>query len=295
MNIYPINNLVQRSLNKIRINSLLSFNLLPTRLLHITKKHDAPNYTQPQNKLFITTSIKNNHSPFIFTNINFTSVRNMFIQSQTTPNPDSIKFFPGQEVMGANKSMDFSNTKEARKSPLAKKFFRIEGINHVFFGPDFVSINKEEEADWQQIRPFVYSAFMEFYDSKQAIIDEAYKEPEPSSTDPNDEDDEVVLMIKELLDTKIRPIVMEDGGDIHFRKFKNGIVYLKMQGSCSGCPSSTMTLRNGIENMLMHYIPEVSAVRPSEDLGEDSPVEKINNEQFKVIEEKLAKQGASNS
>jgi len=196
--------------------------------------------------------------------------------------------------MGANKSMDFSNIKEARKSPLAKKFFRIEGINHVFFGPDFVSINKEEEADWQQIRPFVYSAFMEFYDSKQTIIDEAYKEPEQSSTDPKEEDDEVVLMIKELLDTRIRPIVMEDGGDIHFKKFVNGIVYLKMQGSCSGCPSSTMTLRNGIENMLMHYIPEVSGVRPSEDLGENDPVEKINNEQFKVIEEKLLKQGASN-
>jgi len=293
MNTYPIKNLVQRTLNKIRINSVLSFNLLPTRLFHITKKHEISNYTQPQNKLFLTTSTKHNNLPFIFTNINFTSVRNMFIQSQSTPNPDSIKFFPGKEVMGANKSMDFSNIKEARKSPLAKKFFRIEGINHVFFGPDFVSINKEEEADWQQIRPFVYSAFMEFYDSKQTIIDEAYKEPEQSSTDPKEEDDEVVLMIKELLDTRIRPIVMEDGGDIHFRKFVNGIVYLKMQGSCSGCPSSTMTLRNGIENMLMHYIPEVSAVRPSEDLGDDDPVEKINKEQFKAIEEKLLKQASN--
>jgi Fe-S cluster biogenesis protein NfuA len=289
MNSRFIKNLFQISFNVFRTNSNTNASLFSIRLLYNTNKY-ASNIKNIniQNKVIFpsTQFIKNNHSTFVV--LNFKSVRNMFVQTQSTPNPDSIKFFPGKEVMGSGKSMDFANSKEAQKSPFAKKLFRIEGINHVFFGPDFVSINKEEDANWQQIKPFVFSSFMEFYDSKQPIIDENFKEPEVTSNSINSDDDEVVLMIKELLDTRIRPIVMEDGGDIHFKKFKNGIVYLKMQGSCSGCPSSTMTLRNGIENMLMHYIPEVSGVRPSDDLDEGDPLEKVSDDQFKKVEEKLA-------
>nr|CAG4636359.1 EOG090X0A0R [Eubosmina coregoni] len=182
----------------------------------------------------------------------------MFIQTQETPNPNSLKFLPGVQVLDS-KTMDFPTASSAFCSPLAKLLFRIEGVKSVFLGPDFITITKiDDDTEWSTIKAEVFATVMDFFTSGLPVVNEDAQANE--DTIPDEDDDETVLMIKELLDTRIRPTVQEDGGDIIFKSFKDGIVYLKMQGSCTSCPSSMVTLKNGVQNMLQFYIPEVVAV-----------------------------------
>lgn len=191
--------------------------------------------------------------------------RSMFIQTQNTPNPTSLMFIPGKPVMEGG-SANFSNAREAMASPLAKKLFLIDGVEQVFFATDFVTVSKSDDVSWSVIKPEVFAAITEFYANNEPILYDADKDPSSSDMTINEDDDEVVAMIKELLETRIRPAVQEDGGDIVFCGFDEdcGIVTLKMMGACSGCPSSSVTLKSGIENMLMHYIPEVKGVVEAE-------------------------------
>jgi Fe-S cluster biogenesis protein NfuA len=183
----------------------------------------------------------------------------MFIQTESTPNPATLKFLPGQTVMPVG-TADFPSAQMARPSPLARRIFEAGGVSGVFFGPDFVTVTKDEEADWAHIKPGILGAIMEHFQSGQPVIEgEAGAVDHASHEGP---DAEIVTQIKDLLDTRVRPAVAQDGGDITFHGFDRGVVYLHMQGACAGCPSSTMTLKMGIENLLRHYIPEVTEVRP---------------------------------
>ncbi|XP_072537207.1 NFU1 iron-sulfur cluster scaffold homolog, mitochondrial [Salminus brasiliensis] len=186
-------------------------------------------------------------------------VRNMFIQTQDTPNPNSLKFLPGRIVLGESGTMDFASPRDAFCSPLARQLFRIDGIKGVFLGPDFITITKtNSDMEWKVIKPDVFATIMDFFTSGLPVVSE---DAVPSAdTAPSDDDDEVVAMIKELLDTRIRPTVQEDGGDVLYRGFEDGIVKLKLQGSCTSCPSSIVTLKSGIQNMLQFYVPEVEGV-----------------------------------
>ena len=181
----------------------------------------------------------------------------MFIETEGTPNPATLKFLPGTPVMGAG-TADFSNTSTAARSPLATALFDLPGVARVFLGSDFITVTKADDADWQALRPQVLGAIMEHFVASRPVI-----EGDAAAVDEEDiapEDREVVEQIKELLDTRVRPAVASDGGDIVFRGFRDGVVRLHMQGACSGCPSSAATLKHGIENMLRHYVPEVLSV-----------------------------------
>jgi len=182
----------------------------------------------------------------------------MYIQTDTTPNPASLKFLPGRVVMERG-TADFRSVEEANSSILAQNLFKIEGVEGVFFGSDFISITKSENFDWQILKPSVLGAISVHYESGASIIDKI-ENTEKNSTVTKDS--EIVVQIKKLLDTRVRPAVAMDGGDITFGDFKDGIVFLHMKGACSGCPSSTATLKAGIENMLKHYVPEVQGVEP---------------------------------
>jgi Fe-S cluster biogenesis protein NfuA len=185
----------------------------------------------------------------------------MFIQTESTPNPATMKFLPGREVMAAGAVADFPDRESAQRSPLAAALFEINGVSRVFFGSDFISVTKAD-GDWRHLKPPVLGAIMEHFTRELPLFEGGAEEQADAEETYSDEDIEVVEQIKELLDTRVRPAVANDGGDIVFRAFdgKTGIVSLYMRGSCAGCPSSVMTLKNGIENMLRHYIPEVSAV-----------------------------------
>nr|KAF7438236.1 hypothetical protein H0235_000627 [Vespula pensylvanica] len=206
--------------------------------------------------------------------------RNMFIQTQDTPNPNSLKFVPGVKVLEGGGTKDFPNATDAYCSPLAKMLFRIEGVKSVFFGPDFITITKlDEDMEWGILKPEIFATIMDFFASGLPILNES----QPSAdTQINEDDDEIVQMIKELLDTRIRPTVQEDGGDIVFMGFEEGIVKLKMQGSCTSCPSSVVTLRNGVQNMMQFYIPEVLGVIQVED-----ETDKIAKKEFEKLESKI--------
>ena len=184
----------------------------------------------------------------------------MFIQTEQTPNPQTLKFLPGKVVMEEGTAF-FQNIEESSNSPFAKRLFNIENVNGVFFGSDFITITKNDSVDWQVMKPLILSSIMDHYNSGEATINKI-KDKNDSSLDIDENDSDIVKQIKELLDTRVRPAVAMDGGDIIFSSFKDGIVFLHMQGACSGCPSSTATLKMGIENMLKHYIPEVQEVRP---------------------------------
>lgn len=192
--------------------------------------------------------------------------RTMFIQVQSTPNPNSLKFLPGVKVLGTG-TADFSNLLEAKRSPLARQLFKVEGVKGVFFGPDFITVTKSgEEVDWQVLKPEIFATIMDFFASQQPIMTKEDEEGlEHSAEDADGDDSETVAMIKELLDTRIRPTVQEDGGDIVYKGFHDGVVKLKLQGSCTSCPSSVVTLKMGIQNMLQFYIPEVKSVEQVED------------------------------
>ena len=182
----------------------------------------------------------------------------MDIQTEVTPNPSSLKFLPGKIVMEKG-TADFRNAEAAKRSPLALNLFKVDGVEGVFFGSDFIAITKNDHHEWQMLKPSISETIIEYYKSGAAILLQGEEDKADTS---NTEDNEAVIKIKEIIDTKVRPAVAKDGGDIIFQSFDNGIVYLHMQGSCSGCPSSTATLKAGIENMLKHYIPEVREVRP---------------------------------
>ncbi|KAI3886475.1 hypothetical protein MKW92_010268, partial [Papaver armeniacum] len=182
--------------------------------------------------------------------------RSMFIQTQSTPNPSSLMFYPGKPVMEVG-SADFPNPRTAMNSPLAKAIYGVDGITRVFFGSDFVTVTKSEETSWDLLKPEIFAAIMDFYTSGQPLFLDA-SVASAKDTAIHEDDTEIVAMIKELLETRIRPAVQDDGGDIVYRGFdpETGVVKLQMQGACSGCPSSAVTLKSGIENMLMHYVPE---------------------------------------
>ncbi|HWL81102.1 MAG TPA: NifU family protein [Roseomonas sp.] len=188
----------------------------------------------------------------------------MFIETEATPNPATLKFLPGQDVMGLRGTADFTSAESAGRSPLAERLFGLEGVARVFLGGDFVTITKTDEADWQALKPQVLGAIMEHYMAGRPVMLQAEGESalEEDETDPADA--EIVAQIKELLDTRVRPAVAGDGGDIVFRGYRDGIVRLHLQGACSGCPSSRATLKHGVENMLRHYVPEVVAVEQVE-------------------------------
>jgi Fe-S cluster biogenesis protein NfuA len=185
----------------------------------------------------------------------------MFIETEGTPNPATLKFLPGREVMGLS-TADFASAGTAARSPLATALFGLPGVARVFLGGDFITVTKTDELTWQALKPQVLGVIMDHFVAGRPVIegdDDAFDEEE---IDPADR--EVVEQIKELIDTRVRPAVAGDGGDIVFRGFRDGIVRLHMQGACSGCPSSTATLKHGIENMLRHYVPEVVAVEQVE-------------------------------
>jgi Fe-S cluster biogenesis protein NfuA len=180
----------------------------------------------------------------------------MFIQTEQTPNPATLKFLPGRSVMGDAGTASFADPEEAKRSPLAQRLFEIEGVSGVFFGDDFISVSKDTDEDWYLLKPAVLGVIMEHFTAGRPLLTEAAADEAGTESDS-----EVVATIKELLDTRVRPAVAQDGGDIVFRGFEDGVVLLHMQGACAGCPSSTATLKMGIENMLRHYVPEVQEVR----------------------------------
>lgn len=182
----------------------------------------------------------------------------MFIQTEATPNPATLKFLPGRPVL-SDGTADFPTIESSSTSPLATRLFEIDGVKGVFLGSDFISVTKTD-GEWQHLTPMILGAIMEHYMSGNAADGgEAGTNDDVETYDPKDE--EVVATIKELIETRVRPAVAQDGGDITFSGFRDGVVYLKMRGACSGCPSSTATLRHGIENLLKHFCPEVEAVQ----------------------------------
>ena len=181
----------------------------------------------------------------------------MFIQTELTPNPKTVKFIPGKEV-SPKKSVSYKDILEAENSPLAKKLFLIDGIDSVFLGADFISITKTDNFEWQVLKPLILSQVMQHYMSDENVIDEI-KETIP--VEVNAEDKDIAIQIEELLETRVRPSVAGHGGDIVFHGYSDGVVELEMRGACSGCPSSLATLKMGVENMLKHYIPEIMEVK----------------------------------
>jgi Fe-S cluster biogenesis protein NfuA len=184
----------------------------------------------------------------------------MFIQTEPTPNPATLKFLPGRAVL-ASGTLDLRDKDAAAQSPLAARLFDIAGVSGVFYGSDFIAVTKSD-GEWQQLKPAILGAIMEHFMSGAPLI-----EGDEAAADDADEffeakDTETVATIKELIETRVRPAVANDGGDITFKGFRDGVVYLNMKGACSGCPSSTATLRHGIQNLLKHYLPDVVEVRP---------------------------------
>ncbi|MGP6086936.1 NifU family protein [Antarctobacter jejuensis] len=184
----------------------------------------------------------------------------MFIQTESTPNPATLKFLPGQTVLDMG-TADFPSPEAAGASPLAQRLFAVDGVTGVFFGNDFVTVTKGDATDWDHVKPAILGAIMEHFQSGQPVMADGAAQA-GGHADHSGEDSEIVGQIKELLDSRVRPAVAQDGGDITFHGFDRGVVYLHMQGACAGCPSSTLTLKMGIENLLRHYIPEVTEVRP---------------------------------
>jgi Fe-S cluster biogenesis protein NfuA len=184
----------------------------------------------------------------------------MFIQTEATPNPATLKFLPGRAVLEGG-TLDLRDADEAAQSPLAERLFGIAGVSGVFFGSDFITVSKAA-GEWQQLKPMILGAIMEHFMSGAPLLAAGRAEKTDGDEFFDAADAETVATIKELIETRVRPAVANDGGDITFRGFKDGIVYLNMKGACSGCPSSTATLRHGIQNLLRHFIPDVTEVRP---------------------------------
>ena len=188
----------------------------------------------------------------------------MFIQTEATPNPATLKFIPGRAVLNGG-TMEFSSREAAARSPLAERLFGVPGVTGVFFGSDFVTVTKAD-GEWQQLKPAILGAIMEHYMSGAPLLADGSAGSDEATDEENEfyseSDADTVAQIKDLIETRVRPAVANDGGDITFRGFKDGIVYLNMKGSCAGCPSSTATLQHGIQNLLRHFVPDVVEVRP---------------------------------
>jgi Fe-S cluster biogenesis protein NfuA len=184
----------------------------------------------------------------------------MFIQTEATPNPATMKFLPGRAVL-EHGTLDLRDAAQAEQSPLAERLFGIPGVSGVFFGSDFITVTKSA-GEWHQLKPMILGAIMEHFMSGAPLLTAGAPQISDSEEFFDDADAATVATIKELLETRVRPAVANDGGDITFRGFKDGVVYLNMKGACSGCPSSTATLRHGIQNLLRHFIPDVTEVRP---------------------------------
>ncbi|KAK2852759.1 hypothetical protein Q7C36_007960 [Tachysurus vachellii] len=205
-------------------------------------------------------------------------VRWLSVCTEDTPNPRSLKFLPGKPVLGTG-TLDFPNSSSADCSSLARNLFQVEGVKSVFFGPDFITLTKmNDDVEWADVKQHAIEIITKFFESGEAITTGVT----PPESNVSEEDDEIVSMIKELLDTRIRPTVQEDGGDVIFKGFEDGTVKLKLVGSCTGCPSSNVTLKSGIQNMLRFYIPEVDDVEQVED-----EVDEINMNVFLELEKKL--------
>ena len=184
----------------------------------------------------------------------------MFIQTEATPNPATLKFLPGRAVLEGS-TLDMRDAQEAAQSPLAERLFGIAGVSGVFFGSDFITVTKGT-GEWQQLKPMILGAIMEHFMSGAPFLNDDGAAAGDGEEFFDAADAETVATIKELLETRVRPAVANDGGDITFKGFKDGVVYLNMKGACSGCPSSTATLQHGIQNLLRHFVPEVVEVRP---------------------------------
>ena len=186
----------------------------------------------------------------------------MFIQTEATPNPATLKFLPGRAVLETG-TLDLRDRDEAAaQSALAERLFAVNGVTGVFFGSDFIAVTKDDGGEWQQLKPMILGAIMEHFLSGVPLLNTAGAEPGDGDEFFDAADAETVATIKELIETRVRPAVANDGGDITFKGFKDGVVYLNMKGACSGCPSSTATLRHGIQNLLRHFLPDVTEVRP---------------------------------
>jgi Fe-S cluster biogenesis protein NfuA len=184
----------------------------------------------------------------------------MFIQTEATPNPATLKFLPGRAVLDGG-TLELRGKEEAAQSPLAERLFGVAGVSGVFFGSDFIAVTKDV-GEWQQLKPMILGAIMEHFMSGAPLLSTGSAGESDADEFFDAADAETVATIKELIETRVRPAVANDGGDITFRGFKDGVVYLNMKGACSGCPSSTATLRHGIQNLLRHFIPDVTEVRP---------------------------------
>ncbi|KAH9371014.1 hypothetical protein HPB48_017003 [Haemaphysalis longicornis] len=214
-------------------------------------------------------------------------VSRMFIQTQDTPNPNCLKFLPNVKVLEQG-TIDFPSIASAKSSPLARHLFRVEGVKAVFLGPDFITVTKaDDEMEWKVIKPHVFAAIMDFFSAGLPVLDDGAETGQVAEdTQPKEGDSETVLTIKELIETRIRPTVQEDGGDIVYMGFEDGVVKLKLQGSCTGCPSSSVTLKAGIQNMLQFYVPEVKSVEQVVD-----EAEKVSNEAFQKLEDTIKRKG----
>jgi len=185
----------------------------------------------------------------------------MFIQTEATPNPATLKFLPGQPVL-ENGTLDLRDAEQAAQSPLAERLFDVPGVSGVFFGSDFITVTKSA-GEWLQLKPMILGAIMEHFMSGAPLLADAGNTTAGDGEEFFDAADaETVATIKDLIETRVRPAVANDGGDITFKGFKDGVVYLNMKGSCAGCPSSTATLQHGIQNLLRHFVPDVTEVRP---------------------------------
>ena len=182
----------------------------------------------------------------------------MFIQTEETPNPATLKFIPGKTML-KNGTLEFKTKDEAKNHNLAKILFEEESVTNVFIGKDFLTITKSENVDWDMLKPNILSKILDFF-SSGGEIDSDVEDKKPKTEQYEEKDQKIVNQVIDLLDQRIKPAVAQDGGDINFVKFQNGIVFLELRGACSGCPSSTITLKSGIENMLKYYIPEIVSV-----------------------------------
>lgn len=210
------------------------------------------------------------------------SLRSLYIQTATTPNEDALKFLPSQDVLGEGKgSIEFLSGREAHSSPLARKLFAVDGVRSVMFGANFITVSKDTESPWTVLKPEIFSLLTEHFSSGMPVVQEGTEVA--SDTAAHEDDTEVVSMIKEIIDTRVRPAIQEDGGDIEYRGFTDdGVVLLKLRGACRSCDSSSVTLKNGIEAMLMHYVEEVTAVEQVLD-----PEEEVSLQEFQKLEKKL--------
>lgn len=184
----------------------------------------------------------------------------MFIQTESTPNPATLKFLPGQAVLGEGHAADFPNPDASERSPLARALFDVEGVTGVFLGADFITVTKGD-VEWQHIKPALLGAIMQHFTSGAPILNDGVENDASGAPEVAEEDAAIVGQIMELLDTRVRPVVAQDGGDITFQGYDKGIVYLNMVGACAGCPASTQTLKHGVEKMLKHFVPEIEEVR----------------------------------